>query len=332
MVQDTVLSEALVLLRRAGVRISGGNLESLSLTLPNHAQVTVRVHPVDAPPPPAKLRSLLERPERILIVSRRNGRAVDESARDNRMDLITLDPASVVIGGRQQLDQDEKVKSERAQRHGRAPWGRWAMERALVLSPAPMQQQHLADSAAISQPAVAKHLKNFTRWVHRVQGGWEVKDKRALLLQWLEDYPGPRGASTYWYSLDPLPEQAIKAASFAAFMAGEPLVSGDMAADVYAPWHLPDHVHIYVRQAVDLTDAGFIPASRGEATLTLTIPQDPTLWATAAGSKHPGDLPLADPLIVLQDLRRSEAVDSTDAVAHFLEVIARGGTRWRPSK
>lgn len=321
MEQDTVLSEALVLLRRAGVRISGGNLESLSLTLPDRSQVTVRVIPVDSPPPAAKLRSLLDRPERILVVSPRNGRAVDEAARDNRMDLIALNPASVVIGGRQWLDQDENVTSERTQSHGRAPWGRWAMERALVLSPAPMQQQHLADSAAISQPAVAKHLKNLTRWVHRVHGGWEVQDKRALLLQWLEDYPGPRGASTYWYSLDPPVDQARKAASFAAFMGAEPLVSGDMAADVYAPWRLPDHVHMYVRQAVDLTDAGFTPAHRDEATLTLTIPQDPTLWATAGGSEHPGDLPLADPLVVLQDLKRGDAVDSPEAVAHFVEAI-----------
>lgn len=325
MEQETLLSEALVLLRRAGVRISGGNLDSLSLTLPDHAQVTVRVHPVDAPPPAAKVRSLLERPERILIVSPRGGKAVNEAASHGRMDLITIDPASVFIAGQRRLEEDSKARNESF--HGRAPWGRWAMERALVLSPAPMKQQHLADSAAISQPAVAKHLKNLTQWVHRVQGGWEVRDRRSMMLQWLEDYPGPRGASTYWYSLDPPSDQARKAASFAAFMDAEPLVSGDMAADAYAPWRLPDNVQIYVRQAVDLTDAGFTPASRDEATLTLTIPQDPTLWATADSSEHAGGLPLADPLVVLQDLIRGEAVDSPDAVAHFQEFIARESSR-----
>ena len=327
MEQDTILSEALVLLRRAGVRISGGNLDSLSLTLPDHSQVIVRVHPADAPPPAARLRSLLERPERMLVVSPRGGKAVIEAASDDRMDLITIDPASVVIAGRQRLEEDSKDRNDRVHGHGRAPWGRWAMERALVLSPVPMQQQHLADSAAISQPAVAKHLKNLTHWVRRVQGGWEVRDRRSLLLQWLQDYPGPRGASTYWYSLDPPSDQARKAASYAAFMGAEPLVSGDMAADVYAPWRLPDNVQIYVRQAVDLTDAGFTPAARDEATLTLTIPQDPTLWATADSSEHSGDLPLADPLVVLQDLSRGDAVDSPDAVAHFLEFISREGSR-----
>ena len=196
------------------------------------------------------------------------------------------------------------------------------MERALVLSPEPVHQQQLADSAAISQPAVAKYLKHLSDHVSRSTAGWKLNDRRSLLELWLASYQGPQGASTFWYSLDTLPDQARKAAEFAASVDADPLVSGDLAADFYSPWRLPDHVHLYVRQAVDLTDAGFTPATREDATLTLTIPQDPTLWATARDAGRTGELPFADPLVVLADLIRSDAADSREAVERFLDAIA----------
>ena len=320
---DSVLSEALSLLRRAGVRISGGNLDALSLTLPDRTQVEVRVHTVDAPLPAGRLRLLLERPQRLLIVSPRPGRALIEAAAADDVDLITLDPASVVIGAREHLPAEGRTeRNERAHNRGRSPWGRWAVERALVLSPEPVRQQQLADSAAISQPAVAKYLKSLSNHVSRSTAGWEPHDRRSLLKQWLANYQGPQGASTFWYSLDTLPDQARKAAEFAASVDADPLVSGDLAADFYSPWRLPDHVHLYVRQAVDLTDAGFSPAAREDATLTLTIPQDPTLWATARDTRHATELPLADPLVVLADLIHSDSADNREAVERFLDAIA----------
>ncbi len=43
--------------------------------------------------------------------------------------------------------------------------------------------------------------------------------------EWLAHYPGPRGASTYWYGLKSPAEQAHDAATYAADMGASPLVS-----------------------------------------------------------------------------------------------------------
>lgn len=324
MVEEVDLSQAILLLRQADVRISGGNLEALSLTLPDASNREVAVHIAESPPTPSKIDLLLARPQRVLVVTSRPGRAVTEAARTDRLDLITISPASVVIGGVELLGAP--APEPVAAHHGRAAWGRWAIMRTLALATEPLTQKELADAAGISQPAVNKNLKNLLAYVHRGPHGWSAPDRNALLSWWLVSYPGPRGASTYWYSLKSAVQQAEDAAKFAEQMGAKPLISGDAAADLYAPWRLPDTVRLYLREVVDFTDAGFTPASPDEATLIVTIPEDPTLWPTAHLSHREG-LALADPLVTLRDVAAGGAADSQDAAEHLREAILDGAAR-----
>lgn len=327
MEQDVILSQAMLLLREADIRISGGNLDALSLTLPDRSTQEVRVQFAAAPPTPSKLEAILERTARTLIVTSRPTPALSEAATQDKVDLITVSPASITIGGVQYLKPRQEPDAPVEKTHGRTPWGRWALLRAFALADGPWTQQELATCVGISQPAVNKHLKLLSSFVDRDQSGWKAHDVSAI-VSWLTDhYPGPRGVSSYWYSLTSPAEQAETAAEFANELGASPLVSGDAAADIYAPWRLPDSVHLYLREAVDFTDAGFSPASKEEATLITTVPEDPTLWATASLVHPRSRFPLADPLVTLGDVLANDAVDSDEAVEHLREAIVTGSVR-----
>lgn len=324
MEQDMVLTQAMLLLRETGVRITGGNLDALSLTLPDRRTWEVKIHVSHAPPTPSKLEALTRRGFRTLIVVSRPNAAVKDAAVKNRIDLISVAPASVMLDGVERLEPRETLVSVPEATHGRTPWGRWAMLRALALVDSPLTQQELADVAGISQPAVNKNLKSLAPLVDRAAAGWRARNVGDILSEWVSHYPGPRGVSTYWYSLKSPAQQAEAAADFALQMGAEPLVSGDAAADIYAPWRLPDTVHLYLREAVDFTDAGFSSATPKEATLITTIPEDPTLWLTALLVGHRGNLRLADPLIILRDVLAGNAADSPDAAEHLRNAIIAG--------
>lgn len=329
MERDMVLSQAMLLLREADIRISGGNLDALSLTLPDRSTREVKLQVTDAPPTPSKLEAIFNRKTRTLIVASRPSSALSAAAAMDKIDLITVAPASasVTIGGVEHLDPRQEQAGPAEKTHGRPPWGRWALLRAFALADGPMTQQELAQVVGISQPAVNKHLKVLSWFVARDQSGWRAHSVPAILSWWVENYPGPRGVSSYWYSLKSPAEQAEAAAEFAKEIGASPLVSGDAAADIYAPWRLPDRVHLYLREAVDFTDAGFSPASRAEATLITTVPEDPTLWATALLVHGHGSLPLADPLVTLRDVLAGDAVDSDEAAEHLRDAIVAGSAR-----
>lgn len=327
MEQQTILSQAMLLLQQAEVRISGGNLEALSLTLPDRSTREVKVQVADTPPTPSKLDAILKRKVRTLIVTSHPTPALSQAASQDKVDLITVDPASVTIGGVQRLQSTKETDYPTEKTRGRAPWGRWAILRALALADGPWTQQELAGAVGISQPAVNKHLKLLTPFVEHDQSGWKAHDVSAIVSWLTQNYPGPRGVSSYWYSLKSPTEQAEKAAAFAEEIGASPLISGDAAADIYAPWRLPDSVLVYLREAVDFTDAGFSPASKEEATLITTVPEDPTLWATALLVHVSASIPLADPLVTLQDVLADDAVDSDEAAEHLREAILAGTAR-----
>jgi hypothetical protein len=327
MEQETILSQAMLLLREADIRISGGNLDALSLTLPDRSTREVRVQITDTPPTPSKLEAILERKARTLIVTSRPTPALSDAAAQDKIDLITVSPASVTIGSIEHLEPRQEPASPPEKTHGRTPWGRWALLRTLALADGPCTQYELAAAVGISQPAVNKHLKMLASLVDRDLAGWKAHDVPAIVSLLVDHYPGPRGVSSYWYSLKSPAEQAEAAAEFAQEIGASPLVSGDAAADVYAPWRLPDSAHLYLREAVDFTDAGFTPATREDATLVTTVPEDPTLWATALLVHAHSSFPLADPLVTLRDVLTGGAVDSDEAAEHLREAIVTGSAR-----
>lgn len=327
MEREALMVQAVLLLRDAGVQISGGSLDALSLTLPDHTVRSVRVLATEKPPTPSRFQAAIERNARILIVTAKPTAALSDAASTNKLDLISLTPPSVMIDGTELLERRDDSAAPVRNPHGRTPWGRLALFRALALADEPLTQQQLADHAGISQPAVNKHLKMLASFVDREPSGWKAHNVAALIDWWVNHYPGPGGVSSYWYSLKPPAEQARMAADFARALGASPLVSGDAAADVYAPWRLPDTVHLYLREAVDFTGAGFSPASKDEASMIATVPEDHTLWFTALMASVTANLPLADPLVTLRDVLAGGAVDSDEAAEHLRDAILSGTAR-----
>lgn len=322
---DDVATRAFEMLRRSGVRISGGDFADLSLTLPNEKTIVVQVKFYRVPPGPSAILNLLTRQDAaFLIVTARPTEFLAEAARVGTLNLVTLDPPSVYIGGQNLLPQDQGLTPNKAAVHqGKPAWGRYALIRSLLMAREPLVQKELAERSGTSQPAVVKNLKYLANFVERTPGGWSPSDHIQLMSLLLQEYPGPRGAATHWYSLDPLPDQVREATKFAQEMGAEPLVSGDAAADIYAPWRLPDTATLYVRQMVDFSDAGFSPASKDDASLISVIPEDHTLWRTAPHMEHQG-LPLVDPLVVLWELSLSDAPDGPEAADHLKKAILSG--------
>jgi hypothetical protein len=320
---ESSLSQALRLLRRADVRIAAGDLHALALTLPNGSGKIVSLLATAFSPTPSKIEADLARNPRtsIMYVVVSPGPAVMSAAEKGDVDLISIDPSAVLIGGDRLLgletgDTDSGVRH----RKGKTPWGQLAAERALIVNGDPMKQAEIADAALITQQAVSNALKSLDDLVVRLSWGWKAKDAGRLIDRWLESYPGPGGATTYWYSLDSPAEQAKAAVELARDLDSSPLVSGDAAADLISPWRLPITTRLYIRQMVDFTDAGFTPTEPQDATLIVTVPDDPTLWTTA-GLGKPREIPLADPLIVLWDVLRSSGPDADEAAGRLRETI-----------
>ena len=176
------------------------------------------------------------------------------------------------------------------------------------------------------------------RFATRTDRGWVIGQRADALDGVLAEYPGPGGVSTYWYGLDPAVRQAEAAATWCAEKGVGCVLTGDVAADVYAPWRLPAVAGLYSSELLDFTAAGFTPATDAEYTLVVTVPQDPTVWRTAAAAAQPTArvdpaavdevLPVrVDPIIALHDVLASAGPDAAEAAEHLRRAILEG--TWR---
>jgi hypothetical protein len=209
-------------------------------------------------------------------------------------------------------------------------------------------QREIAGLIGVSQPRVSQVLSKLTsdQLVERVQpalpelsgsGRWRVRNWDGLLGRWLAHYPGPGGVTTFWYGLDVPNRQVTTVVNYLASEQrhAEPqqtrsespdhasvLISGDVAADILAPWARPQRAVIYARQGVDLTGLGMTPSPAEHATLALVVPEDPGVWTLAGAAwrrnRDQFGLPLADPLQILWDVRGSPGPDADQATTHFV--------------
>ncbi|AOD24927.1 hypothetical protein IM25_23975 (plasmid) [Rhodococcus sp. p52] len=309
-------------MRRADVRLVAGSLHEWDLALPDGRELATRVRVQRRPPTPQALAGMLadsSSSRRLLVGVRRATAHLRARAATGEIDLIAVDENLLVLGGTRYLvaGADATPTAPVRKVRGRKPWVRWAVERLLLLSGTAYTQQRLADVLGVSQQAVSLALKQI-RHVRRIDDGWIADPYQGLLEDYLADYPGPGGAHTYWYGLDPVIEQALTAARTCLDTGTDVLISGDAAADAYAPWRLPARAAIYVPEFVDFTPAGFSPSTEDEHTLVVRVPADPTIWRTAAVAGHS---PLADPLITVHDVLRSTGADKDEAAAKLLDVV-----------
>ncbi|MGU3432611.1 ArsR/SmtB family transcription factor [Actinomycetes bacterium M1A6_2h] len=327
-------TEALRVLREAGVVVKGGDLETVELVHPGHqGSRRLRWKTTTAAGLMNQRRELeaseATRSTLFIVPIAPQTDIVLTEAFDLRLNVVVLDPPQVVMDGDSiTTSLGRHTPDNMPRRRGRLAVGLWAIERVLLLAGEPRTQGELAGDSGISQQAVSHAL----RWPRNQglvgstpQGFVALNNRRAELLKdWLAHYPGPRGMETYWFGLDSTLDQSRKVAAFAAEMEVDALLSGDAAIDVYAPWRTPVASIIYLSELLDLTGADLVPATRADATLTAIVPRDHTLWATARSSGTPG---LVDPMIALRDLQRVGGLDADQAAERLSSAILQRDVR-----
>lgn len=202
-------------------------------------------------------------------------------------------------------------------RPGKEPWGVFALAFALMSDAAPRTQRALAEQLGLSQPRVSQALRaQLAPFVASRAAGWTVSEPSDL-LGWLSSaYPRP-STEAGWLSLeDPVPatravarlldEQGVRYA-----------VTGQVAADEYAPWARPTRSTILVESLTDLSHAGCTPVPVQQAAVVTAVAEDPN--ALLSGRVRAG-VRLADPWRTW--LRLAQDGD-TAAADHLRDVLLR---------
>lgn len=199
-------------------------------------------------------------------------------------------------------------------RRGRRPWATVAIATYLLEGNASTQDA-LAERAGVSQARISQVLHAMERWVQRTDPGWSATDT-AGLTQWLAEQPPPGRTATTWLGLDDPAPAATSVAHWLTARNVKYALSGDVAADLLAPWARPTRALVYVDQALDLTPLGLTPAPPDAATLELVVPDDPYILRDAR--LLPSDLVIAHPWRVWADTVARGNTDAANALRTHL--------------
>jgi hypothetical protein len=213
--------------------------------------------------------------------------------------------------------------SAKRQPPARTSWARLAILRLFALSPSTTwSQSNIARRIGLTQVAVHKQLPTLGDLVEAGPTGWRSIDRAACWDRFIDDYPGPRGLVTYWTAA--AGDLAAQLARIERAMkdTGQEAaaVSGDFAADFYAPWRQPSRIVAYIATQPSLENHGFAMVRVADATIELRIAKDPTIaamsraWSTVEGGRR-----YVDPLIAAWDLSRTRGGDVESAVEHLRE-------------
>ena len=257
----------------------------------------------------------------LLFVIAHVGRALDRAAtRDRRIAYAAVDDGLVWFEGKLHLAAHRPAADPA--RPGRTSWARLAMLRLFALRPVePLSQSEIARQLGLSHVAIGKQLPLPPELVERTSAGWQVVDRAGCWDRFMAAYPGPRGLTTYWAATGDLVAQ-LDRIERVAHERGDPspAVSGDVAADFYAPWRRPGRVVAYVTNQPPLEEHGFATVRAADATCELHIASDPTVLAMSrdwSSTKDRDARRYADPLITAWDVRRSPGGDVDSAVDHL---------------
>ena len=316
------------LLRELNFRIDEGTRErSWLLRSPENAIFLVAVVPSVERVSARTMRNFIApkgSPVRPLFAGLTATDGVLEQARAGQV-VLTEHPLQLILKGTvftpEAFEQAAPVQRKSSRR---VAWGRWAVERCLLLADTPMRQSEIAGYVGVSQQMVSRVCKNLGSLVTNTIDGVEAQEPVKLLERWTATYPGAGGQQFGWYSLDPVVKQTLNAVEEARLLDLHPLVSGDVAADRLMPWKLPTRGLIYVDSPIDLSGRGFVAAPLEEATLITCIPDDPTIWRLSEIGAFPiyEDLDLADAALVYWDVLNSNDVDSREAAGQLAALIA----------
>jgi hypothetical protein len=228
--------------------------------------------------------------------------------------LVGTKTKEVWLAGKSINGPDPKTKDKSIST--RAPWARFGLLRSFTLFPRAQTQAELALRLGITQAAVSQNLATLKHLVEKTKSGWKAKEFDLVAKDFLDSYPGPGGIERYWFGIEPVAEQVSKVS--AAYP--EAAMSGDFAADQFAPWRMPDLAVFYSKSGLNLNQLGFIETAQERATLVEIVPTDRTVWTLA--QPKDGRL-LADPLLVAHDMKRSKGVDTAEAIEHLIQKLRK---------
>ena len=315
---DVTTDAAIDLLQRAGTAVRIDSVDDLVVDgIPVEVKVRVRPTPSDLRRELSRWRKRAATGKLAYIVPRATPSLVSVATEEPTVILIGVDDATLVNDGTV-VRLGNSLVTQRGAAPARVAWGRFALIRSLLRTPEPRTQRQLASEAGITQAAVSKGLHEIGEVALAARRG-SLPAAEQLWARFLDEYPGARGIRSHWYSLDP-PVRQVEAVQRA-----HPgvLVSGDTGADRIAPWRVVTDARVYSRAGLDLAPLGFAEANPAEATLTLVVPADPTIWATsAAWAEHQGaPAGTADPLIIAHDVMNAGGSDVADAVERLHDQV-----------
>ena len=265
----------------------------------------------------------------LLVAPRATARALD-AARSNGWDVVTeTGQVAVRIGGRLVAGGTDATAGPSDGGHpGPCSWGLFTLARRLLVG-LPLSGVGLARLAGVSQSRASRLLSSLTGLglVGRGPDGYRPSNWRGLLDWWLDAYPGPGGTVSYWAGADDLAAQTRRAVD--ALSVGRVAVSGDVAADLLAPWRQPGVTVVYAKHGLPLGGHGFVPVgSLEEATLVLRCPADPGVWLPSDWVV--GGVPLADPVQIVFDVAAGPEPDRAEAAGRLADTLtSRHARAWQ---
>lgn len=309
-------------LAQAGVTVETVDAAHMRLRAGDREQV-VLLREIPYPIAPSQVPARSGEPG--LLVLPRTTPHVIEVAAEHGWDVVTDSGMVSLRIARDRSVQAQGVRTPRRtpRRRGPAPWATFTVARRLLAAPASSQAE-LAARSHVTQPKVSRVLATLGELglVERAAGEWRPSDWERLFDWWLANYPAPGGVTSYWCSLDDIATQARKAVQ-AIPPHAQPVVSGDAAADMLAPWRRPNRSTIYARTGAALAEAGFVAVgSLEEASLVLCAPADPGVWLPRSWVVRNG-LSVADPLQIAYDIARGPDSDRAEAVEHLRSALQR---------
>lgn len=285
------------------------------------AERNARLFVRQAPPSPASIRGDDRGTGiRLYIVPRMTAGLRELATEDHRIAIAAVADGVLIFDGHEHRSTLVSPAAEGAHSTRRVAWGRYAIMRVLARTRMPRTQAQLANECGVTQAAISQSLQRLGVLVAKSAEGWSARDILAIAEEFLTQYPGPRGITTGWYSLDPVTRQAETVVDIAA---ADVLVSGDAGADLIAPWRKPTRTVVYGATGLDLATHGFAESDLATASLEYTVPADPTMWATARAFASGRRPQAADPLICAFDVRRIGGPDAEDAVEHLIARLER---------
>ncbi|KQR17575.1 hypothetical protein [Cellulomonas sp. Leaf334] len=254
---------------------------------------------------------------RPLVITESATSVALDAARDAGLSVLVAPERGPVTGtlidrdGRSHtIETSHEPPNDPPTKPGRSPWGQLALTLALLNDPTPRSQTELARETDLTQARVSQSFKQLNDMVERRHDGWTIR-RRELASNWLvENYPRPKTSAT-WLTLD-APVLATTVIAEVLSDAGvEYAVTGQVAADRYAPWARPDRTTIWAERLVDLSAARCTPVVAADATVTIVVPDDPRALHDAV---ERDGLRLSDPWRVWVTLTQ----DGDEAAANHL--------------